>query len=102
MMLDDLRLLLAHTPPHASRAEYAAAVVDSNVLGKPTRKARELALLSRAVGRQVGLLIDRKGRVQMVIVGEPGSILIPELPRGRGGNERLRGLPEFAADERNP
>lgn len=44
MMLDDLRLLLAHTPPHASRAEYAAAVVDSNVLGKPTRKARELAL----------------------------------------------------------
>ena len=32
-------------------------------------QARELALLSRAVGRQVGLLIDRKGRVQMVIVG---------------------------------
>ena len=55
-------------------------------------QARELALLSRAVGRQVGLLIDRKGRVQMVIVGEPGSILIPELPRGRSGNERLRGL----------
>ena len=43
-MLDDLRLLLAHAPVHASRAEYASAVVDGNVLGKPTRKARELAL----------------------------------------------------------
>jgi hypothetical protein len=38
-------------------------------------QARELALLSRALGRQVGLLIDRKGRVQMVIVGEAGSIM---------------------------
>lgn len=44
------------------------------------------------MGRQLGLLIDRKGRVQMVIVGEAGSIMIPELPRGRSGQERLRGL----------
>ncbi|MFM2056400.1 MAG: hypothetical protein RLY71_785 [Pseudomonadota bacterium] len=44
MMLDDLRVLLAHTPTHATRADYVAAVVDDNVLGKPTRKARELAL----------------------------------------------------------
>lgn len=55
-------------------------------------QAREISLLSRAVGRQLGLLIDRKGRVQMVIVGEAGSIMIPELPRGRSGQERLRGL----------
>jgi hypothetical protein len=44
MMLDDLRLLLAHTAPQATRADYASAVIDDNVLGKPTRKARELAL----------------------------------------------------------
>ncbi|WP_241159599.1 GTPase HflX [Desulfovibrio sp. ZJ200] len=44
------------------------------------------------MGRQVGLLIDRKGRVNMVLVGEPASILIPELPRGRSGADRLRGL----------
>lgn len=44
MMLDDLRLLLAHTAPQATRADYVSAVVDDNVLGKPTRKARELAL----------------------------------------------------------
>lgn len=44
MMLDDLRLLLAHTPQQATRADYVSAVVEANVLGKPTRKARELAL----------------------------------------------------------
>lgn len=44
MMLDDLRLLFVHTSPHATRADYTSAVVDGNVLGKPSRKARELAL----------------------------------------------------------
>lgn len=41
-MLDDLRLLLAHTSPSATREDYARAVVDDNVLGKATRKTREL------------------------------------------------------------
>lgn len=44
MMLDDLRLLLAHTSPEATHADYRAAVVEGNALGKATRKARELAL----------------------------------------------------------
>jgi hypothetical protein len=44
MMLDDLRVLMAHTSPEATRGDYIAAVIDNNVLGKPTRKARELAL----------------------------------------------------------
>ena len=57
-----------------------------------TVQARELALLSRVLSRQIGLLIDRKGRVQTVIVGEAGSLYIPELPRGRSSAERLRGL----------
>lgn len=43
-MLDDLRRLLAHTSPQATCADYAAAVIDANVLGKPSRKARQLAL----------------------------------------------------------
>ena len=55
-------------------------------------QARELSLLSRALGRQLGMLIDRKGRVDMVLVGEAGGILIPELPRARSGTDRLRGL----------
>ena len=44
MMLDDLRVLLAHTAAGASRNDYAAAIVSENVLGKSTKKARELAL----------------------------------------------------------
>ncbi len=55
-------------------------------------QARELSLLSRALGRQLGMLIDRKGRVDMVLVGEADGILIPELPRARSGADRLRGL----------
>ena len=43
MMLDDLRALLSHVNPEATKADYARAVVDDNLLGKPTRKARELA-----------------------------------------------------------
>lgn len=55
-------------------------------------QARELALLSRAFGRQLGLLIDRKGKPQLVIAGEPGSIFIPELAPLPVGSRRLRGL----------
>lgn len=43
MMLGDLSLLLAHTSQASSRTDYVAAVVEGNVLGKPTRKARQLA-----------------------------------------------------------
>ncbi len=57
-------------------------------------QARELAALSRAIGRQIGLLIDRRGKVEMLLVGDFGGIFIPELPRGRGQGSggRLRGL----------
>jgi GTP-binding protein HflX len=60
--------------------------------GFTTEQARELAALSRSIGRQVGLLIDRQGRVAMVLVGNTTGIFIPELPRSREGAGRLRGL----------
>ena len=44
MMLEDLRTLLAHVSGEASQAEYAEAIVSLNVLGKPTKKSRELSL----------------------------------------------------------
>lgn len=44
MMLDDLRLLFSHTAPSAQRGDFVQAVVAENVLGKPTKKARELAM----------------------------------------------------------
>ncbi|WP_295391588.1 hypothetical protein [uncultured Thiodictyon sp.] len=44
MMLDDLRHLLARTPASSSRQDYGCAIVTDNLLGKSTRKARELSL----------------------------------------------------------
>lgn len=64
----------------------------SPVGGYSTEQARELAALSRLLSRQIALVIDRQGRVEMVIVGDATSILIPELPRARTGAGRLRGL----------
>ena len=40
MMLPELRILLAAVPSDAGRAEYCAAIVDDNVLGKPTFSSR--------------------------------------------------------------
>ncbi|MGE4556820.1 MAG: GTPase HflX [Desulfovibrionaceae bacterium] len=40
----------------------------------------------------MGLLIDRSGKAAMILVGDPSSIFIPELPRSRLGSARLRGL----------
>ncbi|MCK5916013.1 MAG: hypothetical protein KAG92_07725 [Deltaproteobacteria bacterium] len=54
--------------------------------------ARQLSLLSLDCGRQLGLLINRKGRVEMVIVGDSQAITIPSLHRYRLGHGRLRGL----------
>ena len=60
--------------------------------GYTVDQARELAALSRSLGRQVGVIVDRQGRVAMVLLGDTGSLFIPELPRGRSGPGRLRGL----------
>jgi hypothetical protein len=43
MMLDDLRILFARLPDDAVRDDYATEIVTNNILGKPTKKARELA-----------------------------------------------------------
>jgi GTP-binding protein HflX len=53
--------------------------------------AREMAELSREIGRQVGILIDRTGRVEQVMVGDRRQIEIPVLPPGRGASGRLKG-----------
>lgn len=54
--------------------------------------ARQLTELSREINRQIGLLIDRKGRVEYVVVGDAHRIVWPDLRRGRTAGERFRGL----------
>ncbi len=55
-------------------------------------QAREIALLTETTKRQIALLIDRKGRVLKVIVGDSEKVVIPYLGRERLGSGRLRGL----------
>ncbi len=54
--------------------------------------ARQLTEISHEIGRQVGVLIDRKGHVEYVIVGDAGKIVLPALDRSRLGHSRFNGL----------
>jgi GTPase len=54
--------------------------------------ANYVCAVSQEIGRQVGLLIDRRGAVEYVMVGSPTRIDIPDLGRFRAGVNRLRGL----------
>ncbi len=53
---------------------------------------RYLTEISLEIGRQVGILIDRKGNVLQVFVGDSKSIMISELGRFRVGKSRFRGV----------
>jgi GTP-binding protein HflX len=54
--------------------------------------ARQLAGISRAIRRQVGALIDRRGTIAWVGVGDAHRIELPDLKRQRVAGRRLRGL----------
>ncbi|MCC7382318.1 MAG: GTPase HflX [Deltaproteobacteria bacterium] len=54
--------------------------------------ARHLADLSHELNRQVGVLVDRGGNIERVVVGEPGRLYLPDIGRARAGPTRLRGL----------
>jgi GTP-binding protein HflX len=54
--------------------------------------ARHLTELSREIGRQLGVLINRRGEVEHVIVGDARQLVLPDIGRVRAGPARLRGL----------
>ena len=54
--------------------------------------ARYLTELSRELKRQVGVVIDRSGTIQSVIVGDDKEIVIPDLAGYSLGRSGLRGL----------
>jgi GTP-binding protein HflX len=54
--------------------------------------ARQLTELSFEIGRQVGVLVDRRGDVTHVMCGDARSIELPDWGRLRAGRDRLRGL----------
>lgn len=53
---------------------------------------RELCAAALDLGRELGALVSRRGRVEQVIVGEPRSLPMPEVGESRGDPSRLRGL----------
>ena len=54
--------------------------------------ARQLTELSHETNRQLGVLIDRKGYVDYVIVGDARRIELPDFKRVRVAADRFRGL----------
>jgi GTP-binding protein HflX len=54
--------------------------------------ARQLSEASHEIHRQVGVLVNRNGYVEHVIVGNANSIVLPDLKRVRMGAGRFRGL----------
>ena len=54
--------------------------------------ARQLTELSHEMGRQVGVLVNRKGYVEHVVVGDATQIVLPVLDRSRLGQARFNGL----------
>ena len=54
--------------------------------------ARQLTELSHETNRQIGVLIDRKGYVEYVTVGDARQIELPDFKRVRVASDRFRGL----------
>lgn len=54
--------------------------------------ARDLSNLSHEIRRQIGLLINRQGKVAYVIVGNHKKIVIPAISEYRAAPGRLKGL----------
>ncbi len=64
----------------------------------PTRQivtnelAQTLCQLSRSIGRQVGIFVNRRGQVDSVFVGDAVRLELPDFGRQRAGRSRFRGL----------
>jgi GTP-binding protein HflX len=69
---------------------YRRRVAPSDVVSPEL--ASQLAEQAAQLHRQVGVLIDRRGAIQHVMVGDASKILLPDIGRMRGGAGRFRGL----------
>lgn len=54
--------------------------------------ANHLCEFSAQTNRQVGVLLNRKGEVEFVVVGNAHRLDLPDVGRARAGQVRLRGL----------
>ena len=54
--------------------------------------SRTLGSFSHETGRQIGVIVDRKGSVHFVVVGDATKLWLPDIGRLRAAEGRLRGL----------
>jgi len=54
--------------------------------------SRDLCRLSVETGRQIGLMVNRQGKIIHVIIGNSQGIMIPDISEYRIASDRLRGL----------
>ena len=69
----------------ATRRVPAAQIISQEL-------ARQMSEISLETGRQIGVLINRKGQVEYVMVGNAKQIEMPDFGRSRAATERFRGL----------
>jgi GTP-binding protein HflX len=69
---------------------YRRRVAPSEIVS--SELAGQLAQLSAELHRQIGVLIDRRGALAHVVVGDASRLFLPDVGRMRGGAGRFRGL----------
>jgi GTPase len=69
---------------------YRRRVAPSQVVSPEL--ATFMAELSGELHRQVGVLVDRRGAIEHVVVGDASKIVLPDVGRLRGAPGRFRGL----------
>jgi GTP-binding protein HflX len=74
----------------ALRALYRRSVHPKEFLSAAL--ARELTEITRQLGRRIGLLVDRHGKIEKVVVGDAHRVWLPDLGARRAGAARFRGL----------
>jgi GTP-binding protein HflX len=75
---------------HALERVYRRRVRPNEVAS--AELATYLCAVSREIERQVGILVDRRGEIEHVFVGDASRINLPEIGRLRAGRGRFRGL----------
>jgi GTP-binding protein HflX len=81
---------LAHSQLRAVRKLYQRSVDATELVSLDL--AREMLGVAQELRRRIGVLINRQGRVEAVILGTKEIIYLPDLGRYRLGRSRLRNL----------
>jgi len=54
--------------------------------------SRAMCQITKETGRRIGVLVDRRGEISKVVVGDAQRVFLPDLGRFRAGEGRFRGV----------